>query len=187
MVGAATTQSINPGVTTLVCSFNAYPAFCTSPKHPEIECERGEMFRIFDLAFVATSFIASIVGFSSTIRVFSSYKRTIQQSRRYDFSGGSSSDDNLGQTTRKTEEMPELTYQAVLYSLVYLNTMIWPILVLLVALFFYHTPPVRLTTLLLAWFFYPLQGFGNLLVYTRPQVRLWKKRVAAPTTTMSSF
>ena len=176
MIGAAATQSINPGVTTLVCSFNAYPAFCTSPKHPEIECERGEMFRVFDLAFVATSFVASIVGFSSTIRVYLSYRRTIQQSRRFDFSS------DLGQG-RKKEEMQELTYQAVLYSLVYLNTMIWPILVLLVALFFYHTPPVRLTTLLLAWFFYPLQGFGNLWVYSRPQARTWRNR--APT--MSSF
>ena len=76
----------------------------------------------------------------------------------------------------RAKELRALTFQSIYYSLVYLNTMIWPVLVLIVALFLYNAGPTRIITIVLAWMFYPLQGFLNFFVFTRPQARVWRER-----------
>lgn len=68
--------------------------------------------------------------------------------------------------------------QAVLYSLVYLNSFIWPFLIFAINESVdtqeREGEPGLFTLQLLAWILFPLQGGFNCIVYLNPQWRRWR-------------
>ena len=69
-----------------------------------------------------------------------------------------------------------MAYRAMFYCLVYLNTLIWPLLTNVIN---YTTDPSDRTLFalrLLSWTLYPLQGFFNLLVFTSPIIKELQKQ-----------
>lgn len=104
-------------------------------------------------ASMIASIVASVI---STLLVSGKVRSTLR------------SDDN-GLTEEVKQRLRAVATQAVLYTGVFLNTLIWPILAIIIPtdtkapVYFLH---------LLAFFFYPLQGVFNCLIYIRPRYQM---------------
>ncbi|CAB9505512.1 expressed unknown protein [Seminavis robusta] len=172
LVGAVT-KTINPiPVLNFQCLFSAFPWHCEKN-----DCERSsvEVAKALFQSVNTVSATFSIVGFVCTFLVWNTVRRTIQRSSSYRF--GNDRD------TANEERLKQVSIQAVLYSLVYLNSMMWPIL----AVTMRSLPGtveerngdiyVYVLQLLYATL-YPLKGVFNFIVYTRQKVQQWRK--AAP-------
>jgi hypothetical protein len=86
--------------------------------------------------------------------------------------GGSSS--VLG-TVVSQRRVAAVSTQAILYSLAYLNSMLWPTLVTIVSAALSKSTGELYALDLMAWAFHPLQGFLNFFVYIRPTFLQWRK------------
>lgn len=167
---AAMTQSINPTVIlNNICYYSIYPWFCNELDEVG-ECQRGDHSLVSVFAGISTLFIISFafLGFLCTGLVYCAMRRTIKRSMTHNFEG----DRDLA----KEEKIRRVATQAMLYSLVYLNTFLWPFLGVVLTLPFifpYETlSEKRLETplymvQLVYWALYPLQGFLNFFIFTR--------------------
>ena len=70
----------------------------------------------------------------------------------------------------------EVGIQVVLYSLAYLNSMIWPFLVAIFAIILAPETGQMYGLDLLSSTFFPLQGFLNFFIYIRPTYKQYKRR-----------
>ena len=74
------------------------------------------------------------------------------------------------------ERVKAVATQAIVYSLAYLNSIFWPVMVAIVSSgALSRANGVWYAMDLMAWTFYPLQGFWNCLVYLRPTWVQWRK------------
>ncbi|CAB9499998.1 expressed unknown protein [Seminavis robusta] len=169
-IAAAATQSINPSpIINNVCVYSASPWGCND--HEEIECERSTEVIVGALGILATSFIFcfSFIGFLCTFLVWLTVRTTLKRSNRYRFEGGRDS--------AADERLRQVALQAVLYSLVYLNTLVWPSVGLYIGGLLgseeiqeRKVEPRSVALQYLYWILYPLQGFLNFFVYTRQKI-----------------
>jgi hypothetical protein len=174
MIPAVSTKSINPEDLTMVCTTDAYPPRCHVDE--EVDCIRGQLADLFDSFFLITIVVVSIVGFGGTLWVYWSFQRQAKANQRYHF----------GREFQRSESQAQMNLtravanRAVLYSLIYFNTVIWPILVKIVETKTGAEAADQVsmgvyTLLLLSWCLYPLQGFFNLMVYIRPHMYAWRR------------
>ena len=83
-------------------------------------------------------------------------------------------------TRSQEERLRQTAWQAVLYSLAYFNVFFWPFTSKLQHEVFQGLPsdrqqePVWFVLLLLTWFFYPMQGFLNFIIFIRPDISRWR-------------
>ena len=140
-VFALATQSINPtpGFNSL-CLYAAWPWACEEGGAEE--CERSSYQIVTTLLFVVGPyfFVLSLAGFVLTGMVWCTVRRTLHRSNRHRFehsinttgmdaSGRTSSASNDDPTSRR---LREVGLQAVLYSMAYLNTFVWPMFTMIV-------------------------------------------------------
>ena len=178
--GLATT-SYNYNQLSKICWLDAYPTGCLEQSGGHNTCTRGGWYAItLALASILLVFIASVAGFYGTYKVYKFVKTRIEASTRRSFQGVSHNSMN--------KRLRDVSYQAMCYSFVYLNKCIWPFLLLLVYGLFLNEHldsnddnggnNVNYGGVLwieyLQTFFYPLQGFFNFLVFTRPNIQQWK-------------
>jgi hypothetical protein len=173
-IPAVSTKSTNPEDLSMVCTTDTYPPQCHVDE--EVDCTRGQLADLFDSSFFITIAIVSFVGFGGTLWVYWSFQRQVKTNRRYHFSREMQRSESQAQMNLTTA----VANRAMLYSLVYFNTVLWPIFIKIVAtrtgveaadqvsVGFY-------TLLLLSWCFYSLQGFFNLMIYIRPHMYAWRR------------
>ena len=108
-----------------------------------------------------------------TLWVYFSYRAQLNKSRRHEFSGDLTNEQN--------RKLRAVAYRAILYTLAYMNTFIWPLLarVIAVAIGADHSgeplPSGIFVFSVISYFFYPLQGTFNYYIYTRPNYRELKR------------
>lgn len=121
---------------------------------------------------VALIVVPGLVALCLTIAVYFSVRAKLKASRRYHFQGADmqTNDDKLKATRT----------QAILYCLAYWNSFFWYLVFGIVGgddkiMVEKEGTPPYFAMQLLAWMFFPLQGFVNFLVYTRPRYLQWRK------------
>ena len=186
IVGVAT-QVFNTIPLLRICDYSPYPPYCDEPTSTET-CERGESFRIQDwILFTLPLLLATILSTYGMIRVLVSVRRQLRATRRWtawnsnslgsDPQTPSSGPPDVPVSVRFSEGSEQRTRlvstQAALYTLAYLNGLIWAFLVRLV----YDTvedlserayDPGLYVFQVLCYIFFPLQGFLNFLIFVRP-------------------
>ncbi|CAB9496463.1 expressed unknown protein [Seminavis robusta] len=193
-ISAAATQSINPTpFFANLCMYGPYPLGCVE----EDECERSS--KATSLIFVAASvplfWIWTIVGLICTAIVWRTARKTFRRNSQYNFE--QSIRHSIGQSIRQSSSrtsiarssesnndkmVREMGTQAALYEMAYLNSCIWPLLMMILfgsisdaELAERNLQPGFYILKLLTMLFYPSQGAWNFFVYTRPRVIHWKK------------
>jgi hypothetical protein len=84
-------------------------------------------------------------------------------------------------TSGQQERIRQTAWQAVFYSLAFFNFFVWPFVTYINQIVNNGQPgdheqePLWFSLNLLTWFFYPLQGFFNAMVYLRPDIIRWRK------------
>jgi hypothetical protein len=174
--------SFNPSSVLGVCTFASYPVDCRISDDPNA-CERGSYetlrFVLWPAAGIAT--VAATCGFVWTWLVF----RTVRdQSRRnhqfdYEFSVRGAST----MAARREKRIRAVAWQAFFYTMGFMNAFLVPLLSTIIV--FYITAnreriytqndsALPFLTMLAMYAFFPVQGFVNWIVYTRPILVRWK-------------
>jgi hypothetical protein len=74
----------------------------------------------------------------------------------------------------ETRRVNMVALQAIFYSIAYLNTIAWPIVVAVASAGFKKQTGQLYVLDLISWGVYPLQGFWNFLVFSRPTYLQWR-------------
>ena len=182
-IPAVITKSINPEHIMKACWVDASPKGCVDPNN-DIECIRGSFWsvNIIGNAAIFLVFCISMLCFCATYKVYRSVSDRIRASTNYSFHGVSN--ENM------TRRLNDVSTQAILYSLVYLNTFAWPILMVIAyTVVLPHeigggsssntddhnqSPDIFWVEFLVA-LFYPIQGFLNFIVYSRLNLQRWRE------------
>jgi hypothetical protein len=108
--------------------------------------------------------------------VYNTVRKRIKSSANHSFQGAPTESMSL--------RLQEVSWQAVLYSLVYFNSFVWPTLLTILSIVSSsdkdeagsnETQPKAMILLeYLCWTFFPLQGFLNFLVFSRPDLQRWR-------------
>lgn len=153
-----------------ICQWDVYPWGCED--NPDLECT-GQYSYILGWVSIFLLFSASVIGFVSVYLVY----RTVRQRMRAHNRRFSSAD--LGHSNEESINRAErCKVQAILYALVYFNSFVWPFAAGVLG---EMIPPEQYssafpyTLLYLCYFFYPLQGLGNFVVYSYPSVQRWRR------------
>ena len=195
-IPALATTSINYNTVASICWFSQYPTFCGTEGADYTECTRGRVLQYYlAFVFVGATTITSLIGFFGTSKVYVKVKATIEASRNHSFEFAHIGNRTMSNTTSisrrsdtrrnnsdsMTKRLNDVSRQAISYSLVYANTCFWPFVLTLGyhAVGYGAAPPVHVNQPKIMWLeylvaiFYPLQGFLNFLVFTRPNVQRW--------------
>ncbi|CAB9496464.1 expressed unknown protein [Seminavis robusta] len=206
---AVATQSINPSpMQNNLCIYAVSPWGCNNDND---ECSRSNRttLTIF-LAISGVLYVSfSVAGFACTVLVWLHVRTTLKRSGQYRFENSirppaeesstilhrmsSVANDTLrrismtASSTASSEDpndakIRQVAMQAILYSLVCFQTIIWPLIVVTIssALTDADMEEVKLTPgfyvlKVMFWICYPLQGFLNFFVFTRPKVKRWRE------------
>jgi hypothetical protein len=118
--------------------------------------------KILSLAYYATLAVVSIVAVTATALVFSRVRTTFLRGREYGTEG------ELSDETK--QRLSAVAIQAVLYTAMYLNSFLWPSVLLATS---FHKSQNQLFPLhLIASFMFPLQGAMNCIIYIRPRFQM---------------
>lgn len=173
VTGGAMTQSINPqSLINNLCLYSPWPWECVGG---EVECTRSSLELVRTVSGPAILFIGafSSLGFLCTGLVWFKVKNTIRRSINHNFDG------DMDESQRN--RLQQVRKQATLYSLVYLNAVIWPsVLFALSEMHLEKAETVKLQPAyyafqLVFWALQPLQGFLNFFVFTRMKRKLLRK------------
>ena len=176
ILGAAT-QSINSNkFANNVCLYSPAPWGCGNDS--DVHCTRSSLETTRLIGALTSLFLTtySIVGFVCTALVCCAVSDNFRRSGNYRFEGD--------QPSATNQRLRQVKTQAFLYSLVYLNSFIWPVLVQVMTekagtdIATKKLEPGYYILQLVLWALFPLQGFLNFFVFTRNKVTQWKK--AAP-------
>lgn len=177
-IAGMATQSINPSpLLNSICTYASYPWDCN--ENPDIECTRSSREVVTALSAAGGSLIVffTILGFCCTFLVALTIRTTIRRNAVHRFEGDR---DEAGEA-----RIRNVTIQAILYSLAYLNTFFWPHLLMLLSHQFVNsgaeiqekkTQAGYYAFQVLSCTFYPLQGFLNFFIYTRLKVDRLRKQ-----------
>ena len=168
-------EAYNPSRLAHICYFNDYPQDCSD--NPDVGCIRGEKGDVVGWVGIACLMVAALVGFFGTISVYITVRsKTRKANRRSLELQWPRLSDNVRRDRLSKEQA--VAMQAVLYSLVYLNSFIWPFLVFAINESVdtqgREGEPGLFTLQLLAWILFPLRGGFNCIVYLNPQWRRWR-------------
>lgn len=175
-IAGIVTESYNPSALMHVCYFNDFPQDCSDD--PEVECIRGEIGDKVGWFGIGTLIVAAILGIGFTLRVHAHVKAVVSTQQRH--SENYTFRDNPEASHKK---MKNVAYQAILYTLVYLNSFMWPFLAFGVNEAVGNVKgregePALYALQFLAWLLFPIQGLLNAIVYFRVSYRRW--RIVAP-------
>ena len=165
-IAALVTESINPSpLFNSVCTYATYPWTCN--ENEDLDCERSSREKVTPIVYVGGSIllIFTILGFVCTTMVAYSVRKTLKRSIAHRFEGDR---DEAGE-----ERLRQVSIQAIVYSLVYLNTFFWPFVGAVLSSQYVHTAeeiqeikmePRYYAFQFLYWMLYPLQVnfFDNL-------------------------
>ncbi|CAJ1954501.1 unnamed protein product [Cylindrotheca closterium] len=169
------TKSFNPRPNDLLCLSQGYPYKCELD--PNVECIRGGADTNVGSMIATVSSLCGIGGLVTTTMVyFSVWEITKQHRSKHRYSSA------LGMEQR----LKEVAKQCMLYFLVYVNVFIWPIgtnIIYGISRKDSGEEPARndlgpYIYSLISWFFFPITGLLNCMVYLRPRYVQW--RLAVP-------
>lgn len=171
-VAALATQSINPiEILNGVCSYAAIPWGCQDE-----DCTQSSQSTVDALAYLISGLqlLVSFLGFACTVLVWRYISGAMRRSNRHRFQGD--------RDERSEEQLRQVLTQAVLYSLAYFNTFIWPFVA---ACFTTFVPAEKFDAKkndigvyivsLLCCVCFPLQGALNFFIFARPKAQQWAK------------
>ena len=163
-------QTFNPGPNELLCLSQTYPDECGVDS--SVECIRGTNDTNFGLIFVFLSCFCALGGIITTTLVYCSVWKVVKKHRT---SHRFSSLDGMEQ------QLQSVAKQCILYFLVYGNVFLWPLVTNLVyGLTMSDGSKASRTSLLsymfnvMSWFFFPITGLFNCMVYLRPRYVVWR-------------
>ena len=170
-VAGVVTDSFNPSTLMHVCYFNDFPQDCSD--QVEIDCERGEMGDKIGWFSIVVLMVAAVVGSLLTYRVHAQVKTTVNQQRRHSISFS----EQVSPTVSRKKTV--VAQQAVLYTMAYINSFIWPFLAFGVNEAIGDVrgregEPGLFALQFLAWSLFPVQGLLNSFVYFRVSYRQWR-------------
>ena len=167
------------------CSIGEFPIGCIDD--PNVECIRGQSAHLLEWYLIPIVLTLTFIGVTATYMTYTHGRDTIHQSSRYSFESSLDLFD-LSSNRRQQQEqeqqqqrklVKEMGIQAVLYTVVYLNTATWPGVGATVTMVTADIQsrvgePLFFVLLVFIHLFYPLQGFGNFFVYNHFQITLQK-------------
>ncbi|CAB9503391.1 expressed unknown protein [Seminavis robusta] len=159
---AVSVQGINPLPYVGICDIgNPFPGNCLEEEN--IECERsGLATRILGLFQLATMVIGALTGIWATVRVYLTVR---QQLLRGNVSHNSNVHNPISETQLK--RIQAVRNQAICYTSAFAVSFFS-------AFFGLYDDPNIAWPLIVIYIFFPLQGFWNAMIYTRPRLLRWK-------------
>jgi len=159
------TNGYGPRVYHNVCSFGD----CEIGMLEECEFETGLSWYL-GWIHVALIVLPALISLGFTVAVYFSVKAKLQATQRFSFEN-CLEENKLLTATRS---------QAFWYALAYWNSFIWYLVFGIVGgddflLEDNEGKPGYFSLQLLSWWFFPLQGFVNFIVYTRPRYLQWRQ------------
>lgn len=172
-------DSFNPSSVLGLCTFASFPVDCRTTG----ECERGgyDILRFVLWPASAIACAAAFCGIGCTWLVFSHVRNQSRRNNRFDFefSAGSNSD----AAHLREKKIRAVAWQALFYAVGFMNAFLVPLLST-IAVFYITASKERIfhqndtafpfLTMLATYMFFPVQGFVNWIVYTRPILFRWK-------------
>lgn len=151
-------EGYNPSEFLHACTITAVPFACNS--RDDLTCLRGENAWIVHMVQVGLMLVLTITSITSVLAVFCFVRRQTMNGSHRSFS-------------RSTMEkrVRETALQALLYSFVYANMIVWIGIALSLAFAREEKDRDPFVVTLMLWIFLPIQGLFNFLVYTFPTVR----------------
>jgi hypothetical protein len=164
-IPAFVTESLNPDQFLKMCFVDGFPAGCLDDGGDV--CTRGSRITVW-LSFAMGGIVvcASFVGFFGTYQVYNTVRKRLKSTANYSF--------QCAPTESMSLRLQEVSRQAVLYSLVYVNSFMWPTLYTIVALVSSADKEVVQWLEYICWTLAPLQGLLNFLVFCRPDLHRWR-------------
>jgi hypothetical protein len=169
-VAGLVTNSFNVKPHSQMCYYADYPPGCAHNDDLDTACERGGNYEVQSNARTLTCILIAAVGVFCTIAIYIKVRSTTR-SPQDSFQGSSSA--------AAARRQKAVATQAILYTLVYLNSCFWMAL----------AEGIRNVEKLsdnevsytgkyamfwLVYFFVPLQGALNFVVYIRPRYHTWR-------------
>ena len=191
MIPAAFTKTINVPHLSSICVLFVYPQECFQ-NEDEVECTRGGgLYFPMAVTFTVAVLLCSITSCVLTIKVYRSVKCTIRRSSQYNFqeqvqnsdeqpnlpssSTASSRKENKDNISKSGQTQLDLVRsQTIRFFFAYLNSIIWPLLMIVVGNVAEDVDkayPIRLVSAM----FYPLQGGFNMIIFCKPSINAWKR------------
>mmetsp|Transcript_14664 Transcript_14664/g.35367 ORF Transcript_14664/g.35367 Transcript_14664/m.35367 type:complete len:475 (+) Transcript_14664:1608-3032(+) len=165
------TKSFNPRPNDLLCFSQGYPYECELD--PNVECIRGGEDTNMGSLIAMVSLFCGFGGLVTTTMVYISVRQTTKQHQsRHRYSS------IIGMEKR----LRTVATQCMLYFLVYANVIIWPVgtnIIYGITRKENGEEPARndfapYTYSLISWFFFPITGLFNCMVYLRPRYVQWR-------------
>lgn len=161
-VAAAATNNVDVAEGLGLCVIQSYD--CMKSEAEEVDCMPvGDGWALpkdtnsLRWAYVASMIAAACVGITATALVYCRVQNTLTK-------GG---DNGLGDEMK--QRLRAVATQAILYTGVFVNTIVWPVLAVIVPSD--SEAPVFILQLL-AFLIYPLQGVLNCFIYIRPRFQM---------------
>lgn len=165
------TKSFNPRPNDLLCMSQGYPFECEMD--PNVECIRGGEDTNLGALIASLSLLCGFGGLVTTTMVYITVRQQTTRHRskhRYSFIPGTE------------KRLKEVATQCMLYFLVYVNVFIWPLgtnLIYGITRKENGEEPNRndlgpYMYSLISWFFFPITGLFNCMVYLRPRYLQWR-------------
>lgn len=156
-----------------ICWVNGSPPMCETEDAPfPIECERGSGHQRFFYLTNMPKLVWTVIILLALLVIVSTVWKKIRESRRFQFRLDAS-------RTTGTMEGPienphevrlrQVTYQALLYGLSFLNVIVWTTAVSLIPMSKFDVLGKHFWIAALGVFFFPLQGLFNFFIYIRPR------------------
>lgn len=166
------TNSFSPLPFVGICYYyEEYPVGCD--KDEEVRCEHKQLASMLGQIRVGFAFFTSLISCSCTLAIYLKVRSTTVKSRhRFDGSLSAAAERRLR----------SVAIQSLFYTGIYINTFLWPVIGAMVVSFEDDAVERRGEPGLFAlqwalWFFLPLQGALNFLVYIRPRYMAWRNHL----------
>jgi len=190
----ASTESFSPHQFLPFCQIGSYPWGCVDDPNDSLECERTsyEVVVRFGAFYALYLGIVTLVGLACSGAVYFTVRNKLKVSIQKSFTSriqkgpGSAAinmETNYDENDPFKKRIIQVRTQSILYSMSYLNTYVWGLVIGLVMvsgmtsveIHAKKSEPGLYALQLMAFTFMPLQGAFNFFVFTRQKTKRWRE------------
>lgn len=162
-ISGLATESFNFLPELRICDFGSSNSDCNGVN--DDACVRGDKYAIQDWLYVAIMLVFTSISVAATVSVYIFYRaQYIANGRHHGF----------GTTQKDSQRVKQVACQTVLYLVAFLNGTVWTTATAISIDRGVSERPAFILSIL-AYTFFPLQGFWNSYIYIRPRWLMWRK------------
>ena len=190
-IAGIVTDSFNLQALINICELGPLPTDCTVNK--DLECIRGgEISLTLDWAYTGIQLVLTVIAICCTVSLYRYVRQQTIQSNRHAFAQQQQQQQESNNTAHRRrsshqqhrtpmeDQSREVAVQAALYTLAYMNGLLWGLIYRIVYdmvdVSGRDSEPAFFCLAVLAYCFFPLQGFWNSCIYIRPRYLNWRRR-----------